>query len=219
MSQPYPLMLRLDGRTCVVVGGGAVASRKVAGLIAAGASVTVISPLLHPELQSLAASGVITVRLSVYLSGALADLHPLLVFAATDNAIVNQQIAEEAHQLGALVDIADSGADSNMLSMSTLRRGPITIAVSTGGASPALAAHLHEKLDGFIGEEYTTLADWMAESRSHVRENIPNQTDRAALWQHILKSSILDQLRQGDQTAARQQFDYMIQTAVGDQSS
>src|SRR5262245_45937158 len=139
-------MLNLEGRGCVVVGGGEVAARKVSGLLAAGAWVHVISPALRSELERLACEHAITVRRSAYAPGSLFDLHLVLVFAATDSPPLNQRIAEEARALGALVEIVDSGADSDFQNMATIQRGPITVGISTSGASPALASHLRIRL-------------------------------------------------------------------------
>jgi precorrin-2 dehydrogenase/sirohydrochlorin ferrochelatase len=207
-------MLNLEGRGCVVVGGGEVAARKVAGLLAAGAWVRVISPALHPELEQLAAENAITVRRVAYAPGSLFDLHLVLVFAATDSPALNQRIAEEARALGALVEIVNSGAGSDFQNMATIQRGPITVGISTGGASPALAAHLRIRLEKAIGEEYAVLAKWLEEARPLVRNRISVAADRAALWYRILDSSILDELRQGDTITARKNFEAFVREAL-----
>jgi precorrin-2 dehydrogenase/sirohydrochlorin ferrochelatase len=207
-------MLNLEGRGCVVVGGGEVAARKVAGLLAAGAWVRVISPALHPELEQLVAEKAITVRRAAYAPGSLFDLHLVLVFAATDSPPLNQRIAEEARALGALVEIVNSGADSDFQNMATIQRGPITVGISTGGASPALAAHFRVRLEKAVGEEYAVLAKWLEETRSLVRKQITVPADRAALWYRILDSSILDELRRGDAITARKNFEAFVREAL-----
>lgn len=214
MATDYPVMLNLEGRGCVVVGGGAVAARKVAGLLAAGAWVRVISPLLHPDLEQLAAENAITVRRTAYAPGSLFDLHLVLVFAATDSPSLNQRIAEEARALGALVEIVNSGTDSDFQNMATIQRGPITVGISTGGASPALAAHLRVRLEKAVGEEYAVLAKWLEEARPMVRNRVPVSADRATLWHRILDSSILDDLRRGDAINARKSFESYVREAL-----
>lgn len=214
MSSLYPIMLRLEGRSCVIVGGGAVAARKVDRLLSAGAQVTVISPVLYPALELLAETKKITVQQTTYEAGMLASLHPLLVFAATDDPTVNQQVADEARSLGALVNGVDEQGDRDFMSMATVQRGDITVAVSLGGASPALVAHLQRQIDKAIGEEYVTLAEWMGEARPKIQAEVESQSDRAAVWRRVLESSILDKLRQGDLETARQQFDDIIQEAL-----
>ncbi len=219
MTALYPIMLRLEGRSCVIVGGGAVAARKVDRLLNAGAQVTVISPVLYPALELLAENKKITVQQTTYEAGMLTSLHPLLVFAATNDSTVNQQVADEARSLGALVNgIDEQQGDRDFMSMATVQRGDITVSVSLGGASPALVAHLQRQIDKVIGEEYVTIASWMAEARPKIQAKVKSQSERAAVWRRVLESSILDRLRQGDTPAARQQFDDIIQEAL-DQSA
>jgi len=215
MNSLYPVMLNLEGRTCVIVGGGAVAARKVDRLLSAGAKVTVISPELHPALVALAEDRKITVRQEPYASGVLTEFHPLLVFAATDDPAVNQQVTAEARSLGALVNGVDEySSNRDFMSMASVQRGEITVSVSLGGASPALVAHLQHEIDKVIGEEYTTLSAWMAKARPIVQEGIKTQPERAALWRRVIESSILDTLRQGDTASAQQQFDQIIGEAL-----
>jgi siroheme synthase-like protein len=214
VATAYPVMLNLEGRGCVVVGGGEVAVRKVTGLLAAGAWVRVISPLLHPELEQLAAENAITVRRTAYAPGSLFDLHLVLVFAATDSPALNRRIADEARALGALVEIVDSGEESDFRNMATIQRGQITVGISTGGASPAVAAHLRARLEKTVGEEYVVLVKWLEEARPAVRNRIPAQAARVQLWYDILNSSILDDLRRGDTINARKNFESFVREAL-----
>ncbi|MBI1279230.1 MAG: hypothetical protein GC179_13975 [Anaerolineaceae bacterium] len=215
MNSLYPVMLNLEGRTCVIVGGGAVATRKIDRLLSAGAKVTVISPELHPALIALAKDRKITVQQEAYTSGMLANLHPLLVFAATNDSAINQQVADEARSLGALVNGVDEhSGDRDFMSMASVQRGEITVSVSLGGASPALVAHLQREIDKVIGEEYATLSTWMAKARPLVQEGVKSQPERAALWRRVIESSILDTLRQGDTAAAQKLFDQIIAEAL-----
>ena len=107
VATAYPVMLNLEGRGCVVVGGGEVAARKVSGLLAAGAWVRVISPMLHPDLEQLAAENAITVRRSAYAPGSLFDLHLVLVFAATDSPPLNQRIAALSQLIDRIIKLAN----------------------------------------------------------------------------------------------------------------
>lgn len=217
MSGLYPVMLHLEGRTCVIVGGGEVAARKAEHLLAAGARLTIISPQLHPKLKSLAEAGQITVQNRLYTPGMLAALKPLLVFAATNDDQINQQVVNEARSLVALVNAADEQGERDFINMAVVKRGDITIALSTGGAAPALLSHLQERVGQMVGEEYSTLVDWMAQVRPTVQAEIASQPARAALWRQIMESSVLDTLRQGDINAARQQFDDILQQAIANQ--
>lgn len=214
MANWYPLMLRLEGRTCVIVGGGTIATHKIQSLLDTNAVVIVISQTLHPTLLTLAADHKITVQQIAYTTGLLDLLHPLLVFAATDNPDLNQQIAADAHKVGALVDVVNDHAGRDFMNMATVQRGSVTVAISTGGASPALSAHLQREVESLVGIEYGTLADWMAEARPHIMASISAQPQRAKVWHRVLESSILDTLRQGDEAQARQTFDQIIHEAI-----
>lgn len=210
----YPILLRLAGQRCAVVGGGRVGKRKVIDLLAAGAQITVISPALTPALADLAERHTIQVVRDVYTPHILNALQPRLVFAATSSTEVNQQVARTARDMGILVDVVDSADSGDFTSMAALHRGPVTLAVATGGASPALAAHLRERLASSIGPEYGTLAGWLAELRPLARAQIPGQSNRWALWRAILESPALELLRQGDEAAARVLIHNLYQEAV-----
>lgn len=214
MPPLYPIMLDLEGRTCVIVGGGAVAARKVDRLRDSGARVIVISPMLHRSLLHLAEDHKIIVQQVAYTSGMLADLKPTLVFAATDDASVNQQVVEEARSLGILVNATHEQGERDFINMATVERGEITIAVSSGGGSPALIAHLQRQVDEVIGEEYGILSVWMAQARREVQAGVKSQPERAALWHRVIESSILERLRQGDMASAKQLFDQFIHEAL-----
>ncbi len=211
----YPILLNLRGRLVVVVGGGRVAARKVTDLLAAGARIILISPALHPDLEALADR--LEVRRVTYEPGMLTDLlqwdyEPLLVFAATDSREVNAQVMDEANELHLLVDVADAPAAGSFQSMAAIRRGKITIAIATGGASPALAAHPRAKLETDIGEEYVTLARWLGELRPKIRQR-GTPDSRRALWRAILASPALEHLRSGDEAGARAIIDALVAEA------
>lgn len=145
-NPPYPIALNLAGRSCVVVGGGRVGARKTRGLIAVHALVTVISPALCDELQSLADEGVIRAQIKPYESGDIGALKPVLVFAATNDPAVNRAVADEARQCGALVNTTDDRTAADFHNMPSARRGNITVAVSTRGNHPTLAKALAARL-------------------------------------------------------------------------
>ena len=210
----YPVLLSLHQKRCVIVGGGRVAARKVAGLLEAGARVTVISPLLDAALSELYAQGGIEAALRSYVPGMLAQYRPLLVFAATDSAAVNRAVLDEARSLGILANTADEADAGDFHTMAVIRRGQVTAGIGTGGASPALAAHLRQRLESAIGSEYGTLAAWLLELRPAVRAHISTQDARAAFWQRVIESPVLDYLRAGDEGGARQVFDQLAREAL-----
>jgi len=163
----YPVMLDLAGRSCLVVGGGAVAEGKVAGLVDAGARVTVLSPWLSPGLLALATDGRFRWWPREYAEGDTAGF--FLAIVATDQGGVNDAVAGEARARGVLVNCADDPARCDFIVPSVVRRGPITVAVSSGGTSPIIARLVREEIEGLLPDDYTALTQVVAEARSVLR--------------------------------------------------
>jgi len=163
----YPVLLDLAGRRCVMVGGGIIAGRRVDGLLTAGARVTVISPRLTRTLAALAAEGRIDHEAREYRDGDLdgADL----AFVATDAGEVNAAVAREARARGVWINAADDPARCTFILPALVRRGDLTVAVATGGSSPALARAIREELENYLTDDYATLAAIAAEARREVR--------------------------------------------------
>ncbi|MBI2490575.1 MAG: bifunctional precorrin-2 dehydrogenase/sirohydrochlorin ferrochelatase, partial [Candidatus Rokubacteria bacterium] len=141
----YPAFLELGGRRCLVVGGGMVAERRVDGLLAAGATVTVIAPTLTPALAALAAEARIRHDRRTVAPGDLDGFE--LVLAATDSRQANAAVAVEARQRGGWVNAADDPAHCSFILPALVRRGDLVVAVATGGTSPALARAVREELE------------------------------------------------------------------------
>ncbi len=206
----YPVSLDLGGKTCVVIGGGAVAARKVAGLLQTGARVVVIAPDLTDSLQEHAASGRIHWLQQRWTAGTLRAHRPTLVFAATDDTIVNQAVAGEARQLAALVNVADDGEAGDFSNMATLRRPPLMVALDSGGASPALVTWLRDLIAGCVGEEHATLARWLGEIRPQLRAEIPEQERRRRFYHDVLESDVLALLGSNQVDEARNLLHSMV---------
>jgi precorrin-2 dehydrogenase/sirohydrochlorin ferrochelatase len=199
----YPVCLvGLEQRLSVVVGGGQVAARKVEALLEADARVVVISPAIAPELQRRCQAGQIQVVPRPYRAGDLAGA--FLVVVATDDPAVNRAAWQEAMRRACLVNVADDPAHSNFILPAVLRRGEITIAVSTGGASPALARHLREQLESWIGAEYGELAELLAELRPALLTRLDSEELRLAAIRRLVSPATLDLLRRAGPAAARQ---------------
>jgi len=196
----YPVFLSISGRKCVVVGGGQVALRKVRGLLEHSADVGVISPHLCPELVQLAESGEIRAFNREYRTGDLADAFVAIV--ATDDRELNRQVAEEARSKAVLVNVVDDAENSDFIVPSYLRRGEVTIAVSTSGRSPALARKIRTRLEKELGNEYASLIHLIGEVRAEVkREGMKIDGDR---WQKALDLDLLlELLRRGDEEKAK----------------
>ncbi|MBZ0296272.1 MAG: bifunctional precorrin-2 dehydrogenase/sirohydrochlorin ferrochelatase, partial [Anaerolineae bacterium] len=138
---------------------------------------------------------------------------PFLVIAATNQPDVNRQVYEEARALNSLINVVDAPELSDFYSMATMRRGPLTMSIASGGAAPALTAHLRQQMESSIGPEYETLAVWMAELRPEVRAHLASKTARAALWQRVIASPVLTYLHEGNFNQARAVLESLVQEA------
>ncbi len=174
----------------IVIGGGSVAARKVEGLISAGAQVKIISPALTPELQRRAEAGEVTVLPRPYQDGDLEGAY--LVIAATNNAAVNEAVWQEAQRRGCLVNVVDDPQHSNFILPAVVQRGEMSIAISTGGNSPALARRLRERIEKLIGPEYGVLAELMGELRPELIASFPEGKERLQAALRVVDSDILD---------------------------
>jgi len=188
--QTYPIYLvDMPRRLAVVVGGGQVAERKVKDLLEAGARIRLVSPALTPALQALAGSGAITFVQRAYREGDLDGA--FLVVAATGEPEVNQRVWREADRRACLVNVVDDPAHCNFITPAVVRRGDVTIAVSTGGASPALARRLRERLERLVGPEYAHLARLLAELRPRLRARYPERKARERAVFRLVDSDLL----------------------------
>jgi len=205
----YPIALKIKGRDCVVVGGGEVAERKARSLLAADAQVTVVAPQATPGLRQLAATGRIQWLQREVASGDL--MGAAVVIVATDDPQRNLRVCRQARAQGALVNVVDDPAHCDFIAPAVVRRGSVTIAVSTGGKSPALAAEIRRRIEHTIGDEYGALADLLGEMRGRVRTAIPDAARRTAFWHSLAQMDLLlDLLRQSDEQAARQRAESIL---------
>ena len=163
----YPVFLEMKERRCLVIGGGLVAERKVAALVQAGARVTVIAPALSANLAEWSQQQRINAITRSYRAGDLTGYE--IAFAATDDPQVNAAVYEEGKSRGAWVNAADDPAHCDFILPSVLRRGALTVAVSTGATSPALARMVREELEGYFGRDYEVVAELAAEVREELR--------------------------------------------------
>jgi len=185
------LNIRMDGKRAVVIGGGAVARRKLSALLTAGASVRLVAMTICPEIEALQASGTITVRVGAYhatdLDGAF------LVIAATDNARVNEQVCADAHAQKILVSAADNPSAGNCTFPALLQRGNLEIAVSTGGRCPAFAVDVRDDIAKHITPEYGAILDQLAGEREKLLTNGSSGTYNTKIL-HSLARRLLAEL-------------------------
>lgn len=197
----YPLcLIGLDTQRVIIIGGGSVAARKAASLVEAGAQPLVISPDLHPDLQALFDLKKVSHTQRCYQPGDLAGA--FLVISATDEPAVNHLVWEEARAEGCLVNVVDDPPHCNFILPAVVRRGELTLSVSTGGSSPALARRLRERLADSFGPEFGELAALLEEVRPQLIAAHPADA-RLAIALNLVDGPLLDILRQEGYPAAR----------------
>ena len=212
MPKYYPIFLKLTGRRCVVFGGGPVAEGKLSKLIESGASVTVVSPRVTAIIEDLAQTGTLQWIPRVYSNGDLEGAH--LAIAATDDRQVNQQIAKEAEHLGVILNVVDDPDLCGFIAPSVVERGPVTLAISTGGASPALARRLREALTDTPALEWADLAPVLSRARKEVRHR--GATVDAQRWRCSLTPALLQMTQAGRQEEA---FETLLSGLLGQDNS
>lgn len=200
----YPIFLNLQGRLCVVIGGGQMATEKVHGLLAAEARVRVITPEPSAHILQWVAEGAITCLARRYLPGDLAGA--FLAISATDDGALNTQVWEEAQTLNIPVNVVDDTPHCNFIAPSIARRGDLTVAISTSGKAPALAVRLREKIEAMLGTEHARFLELASSLREPLAQRYPDFATRKALWYQLVDSDVLELLRECDETAARQRI-------------
>lgn len=198
----YPISVDLTGKTVLVVGGGEVALRKVERLLEYCARVLVVAPDVLPSIEILAESGKIDLRLQYY---SVEDLDGVtLVIAATDDPAVNRQVSDDARTINVLVNVVDTPDLCSFIVPATVRRGDLTISISTSGKSPALAKLLRKKCEDLFGEHYGELNDLLGELRELAKSEIDSQWEREKLFNELLSSDVPDLLQNGQHEQARE---------------
>jgi len=177
-----------------------VAERKTISLLEAGAQVTVLSPTLTPKLLALAGSGKITHAKKMFEEKDLAG--EFLVIAATNDPGVNSRVAQACRTKHVLVNSVMPPGESSFIVPSVVERGDLVIAVSTSGASPALARKIRQDLERTYGPEYEHLLDKLSSVRARVLEEVPEEGRRREIFQALADSEVLDLLRRGETHAA-----------------
>jgi precorrin-2 dehydrogenase / sirohydrochlorin ferrochelatase len=200
----YIACLRLDGRRCLVVGGGEVGLEKVEGLLACRASVTLVAPNAEPALVDLALEGSITWERREFED---ADLDGCLIaIAATDDTDVNISVFEGAERRAMLVNVVDVPPLCNFILPAIVRTGPLAVAISTAGASPALAKRMKREIAQLFGEPYAQLAVMLNDARGWAKATLPTYQDRKQFFESIVNGDPdpIELLRAGDAAAVRE---------------
>jgi precorrin-2 dehydrogenase / sirohydrochlorin ferrochelatase len=199
----YIACLRLKGRRCLVVGGGDVGLEKVEGLLACDGDVTLVAPEAHPALVDLALEGSIRWERRAYRASDLDGC--LIAIAATDDTDVNIRVFEDAEQRAMLVNVVDVPPLCNFILPAIVRTGPLAVAISTAGASPALAKRMKREIGELFGEPYAQLAVLLNDARGWAKATLPTYRDRKEFFESIVggEPDPIELLRAGDVEAVR----------------
>jgi precorrin-2 dehydrogenase/sirohydrochlorin ferrochelatase len=200
----YIACLRLKGRRCLVVGGGDVGLEKVEGLLACDADVTLVAPEAHPALVELTLEGSIRWQRREYESPDLEGC--LIAIAATDDTDVNIRVFDDAEQRAMLVNVVDVPPLCNFILPAIVRTGPLAVAISTAGASPALAKRMKREIGEQFGEPYAILAVMLNDVRGWAKGTLPTYQDRKEFFESIVNGDPdpVQLLRDGDSGAVRE---------------
>jgi len=199
----YIACLKLTGRRCVVVGGGEIGLEKVEGLLACDGRVTLVAPDAVAELRALAAEGSIEWERRDYEPSDLEGT--FIVIAATDDTDVNIRVYDDAERRAMLVNVVDVPPLCNFILPAIVRTGPLAIAISTAGASPALAKRIKREVAEAYGEPYARLAVILNDARGWAKGTLPTYQDRKAFFEGIVNGDPdpIELIRNGDEQAVR----------------
>ncbi|MFW6284417.1 MAG: precorrin-2 dehydrogenase/sirohydrochlorin ferrochelatase family protein [Desulfosalsimonas sp.] len=199
MKKYYPVCIDIENRQCLVVGGGGVARRKAEGLLDCGGLVTVVSPKFHPDFARIDETLPLRLIRRPYRSTDIED--KFLVIGATDNEALNRQVSADAQSRNILCNIADVPDACSFILPAVVRRGDLSIAVSTSGKSPAFAKHLRKQLEKQFGEEYITFLGLMGAIREKLlaAEHAPEA--HKPLFENLIDNGLLDMIHNRDKEA------------------
>jgi siroheme synthase-like protein len=199
----YPVFADLAGRRCLVVGGGLVAQRKVTTLLGYGADVTVVSPRLTARLAAYARQGRIRHAPRPFRGGDVRGAW--LVYAATDDARINALVHRTTSRLRVFANVVDQTPLCSFIAPAIVRRGPLTIAVSTSGASPSLAKRVRSDLARAMGSEYLPMLRLLRALRGLAKRRLPGYRDRKRYFDELVRGRTFRLIRAGRGEAARRE--------------
>jgi precorrin-2 dehydrogenase/sirohydrochlorin ferrochelatase len=208
----YPVFLNLTGRRCVIIGGGQIAEGKISKLLDSGAKIIVISPDATQGIRSFAERGQIELDLRKYQQGDLQGA--FLVIAATNDRVVNQEIFEEAEKQGILLNAVDDMPRCSFIAPSIVEKGPVTVAISTGGASPALARKLRENMEVSSALDWADATGVLSKARQTIKDKqIAVDPQR---WQCCMTDELLTMIQAGHENEA---LDLLMDLLLGKDSN
>ena len=198
----YPMFVDLEGRRCLVVGGGPVATEKVEKLVDHGAHVRLVSPGITPELAAMVAEGTVAEHHArPYRPEDLEGC--FLVIAATNLDPINRMVWQDAEARNMVCNVVDVPPLCNFIVPSIVRRGELAIAISTGGASPVVAKHIRRQLDETYGPEWEALVDLMRDVRDELKVRYLDMPSRRDAVERLMDTDVIRLLAEGDEAGAR----------------
>ena len=205
----YPINLDVENKSCVVVGGGEVALRKIRVLLEAGASVKVISPEICAGVEELFQRGEIFLVQENFSAEMISD--EIILIAATDNPEVNRQAAEIARAKKILVNVVDA-AGGNFNVPSRIRRGEFLLTISTGANSPAFSKFVRQMLEAELDENFGAGLKIISHYRREVKRLLPNYKQRKIFWEKILTREFWELLKAGDLNELEEKIKYVLKS-------
>lgn len=203
----FPAFLKLDNKKCVVVGGGKVAERKLEYLSRIGANIVLISPIISERVQSMVDSGALTWINRNYHEGDIKGAS--LVFVTTDDSKTNRLISNEASNSGILVNVADKPDECDFIYPSIVKRGDLTIAISTGGKSPAMSKKVREQIEACVGPEYEEYLELAGDLRKKIQTKY-GSTEGTKAFEKFFSSGILELLSENKRDEAKGRMENCI---------
>jgi siroheme synthase-like protein len=204
-----PIFMDLRGRDCLVVGGGAFAASRIDALVEAEAVVTLIAPEITPRLAALAEAGAIHYCARGYISSDMRGRFMAWVSAA--DAAIARTVANDARAMRVLINAGDRPELCDFITPAVVKRGEVQIAIGTGGASPALARRLRERLESIVGPEYGPLAEISRHARKWLRSRVEDPEERARLLSSLIDGELPDAIRRDD----REEVERLLQAHLG----
>ncbi|HEX2955861.1 MAG TPA: bifunctional precorrin-2 dehydrogenase/sirohydrochlorin ferrochelatase [Chitinispirillaceae bacterium] len=189
----YPVMLDLRDRKCLIVGGGVIALRKVVGLLRAQARVTVISPEFTKKFKRFSAK-IEMVQKTFAIQDITSDC--AVVIAATNCESINTLVSERTRELNIPCNVVDEPSHCSFIVPAVVRRGDISVAISTNAASPRFSKFIKKKIGETVTVEYAKIAELMSEIRLFLKKNCPDQSKRFAIWEFIFEHDPVDRVHQ-----------------------
>ncbi len=210
MTKYYPVMINIENKNCLVIGGGKVALRKIKSLLDYDVNITVISPELCSELEDILSQNRINWLKKNYNTIDIKDSN--FIFVATNDKSVNKMVYKEAKKKNILVNVVDNSDLCDFIIPSKVKRGDLTISISTNGKSPALTKKIREELEERFGDSYETFVNLLGKVRELASERIKDIKIREALYKNLVYSDYIEQLNNDNKNQVKKRMIELLET-------